>query len=86
MWLDLLFQDCLDAVQSEQVSKPVRVLCTALISLVFLIAISGVLLLVFVMEGQGLFRRRIFLIMGMTALACCLKILKAIVRKRRKQP
>ena len=39
MWLDLLFQGCMDAAQSEQVSKPVRVFCTAFISFVFLIAI-----------------------------------------------
>ena len=85
MWLDLLFQGCMDAAQSEQVSKPVRVFCTALISLVFLIAISGLFLLVFVIEGQGLFRRGIFLVMGIIVLADYLKFLKALVRKRRKK-
>ena len=60
MWLDLLFQGCMDAVQSEQVSRTIRILCTALISFVFLIAISSLFLLVFVIEGQGLFRRGIF--------------------------
>ena len=86
MWLDLLFQGCMDASQSEQVSRPVRILCIVLISLVFLIAISGLFLLVFVIEGQGLFRRGIFLIMGIIALAGYLQFLKAIVKRRRKKP
>lgn len=85
MWLDLLFQGCMDVAQSEQVSKPVRVFCTALISFVFLIAISGLFLLVFVIEGQGLFRRGIFLVMAIIALAGYLQFLKVIVRKRRKK-
>ena len=86
MWLDLLFQGCMDAALSEQVSKPVRVFCTALISFVFLIAISGLFLLVFVIEGQGLFRRGIFLVMRIIVLAGYLQFLKAIVRRRRKKP
>ncbi len=79
MWLDLLFHGCMDAAQSKQVSKPVRVFCIALISFVFLIAISGLFLLVFVIEGQGLFRRGIFLVMGIIALAGYLQFLKVIV-------
>lgn len=86
MWLDLLFQGCMDAAQSEQVSRPVRILCIVLISLVFLIAISSLFLLVFVIEGQGLFRRGIFLVMGTIALVCYLQFLRAIVRKRREKP
>ncbi len=86
MWLDLLFQGCMDAAQSEQVSRPVRILCIVLISLAFLIAISGLFLLVFVIEGQGLFRRGIFLAMGIIALAGYLQFLKAIARRRRKKP
>ena len=85
MWLDLLFQGCMDAAQSEQVSRPVRILCIVLISFVFLIAISGLFLLVFVIEGQGLFRRGIFLVMAIIALAGYLQFLKVIVRKRRKK-
>ena len=86
MWLNSLFQGCMDAAKSEQVSRPIRILCIALTSFVFLIAISGLVLLVFVIEGQGLFRRGIFLVMGIIALAGCLQFLKAIVRKRRKKP
>lgn len=71
MWLDLLFQGCIDAAQSEQVSRPVRTFCIVLISLVFLIAISSLFLLVFVIEGQGLFRRGIFLVMGTIAFFIC---------------
>ena len=70
----------------KRVSRPVRILCIALVSLVFLIALSGLFLLVFVIEGQGLFKRSIFLIVGNIALGCYLQFLSAIVRKRRKKP
>lgn len=86
MWLDILFQGCMDAARSERVSRPVRIFCIVLISLVFLIAISGLFLLVFVIEGQSLFRRGIFLSMGMIALVGYLRFLNAIVRKRKKTP
>ena len=46
MWLDFLFQGCMDAAKSERVSKPARIICTILISLVFLIVVSGLFLLV----------------------------------------
>ena len=62
MWLDLLFQGCMDAAQSEQVSKPVRVFCTVLISLVFLIGIVSLFLLTFVIEGQSFLRRVAFFV------------------------
>ena len=81
MWLDVLFQECMDAAQSERVSKPVRILCIALISLVFLITIAGLSLLVFVIEGQDLVRRGIFLILWMIAVVSYLQFLHAIVRK-----
>lgn len=85
MWLDLLFQGCMDAAHSEEVSSPVRILCFVLISLVFLIVISSLFLLVFVIEGKGLFRRGLFLVMGMIALVCYLQFLRAIMRKRREK-
>ncbi len=28
MWLDVLFQECMDAAQSERVAKLVRILCS----------------------------------------------------------
>lgn len=84
IWLDFLFQGCIDAAQSERVSRPTRIICIALISFVFLIAIAGLFLLVFVIEGQSLFRRGIFLIMEMIALVYYLQFLYAIVRKGRK--
>ena len=43
-------------------------------------------LLVFVIEGQGLFIRGFFLVMGIIVLAGYLQFLKAIVRKRKKKP
>lgn len=86
MWLDVLFQGCMDTAKSEQASRPIRIICIALVSLVFLMAISGLFLLVFVIEGQSLFRRGLFLIMGITALVSYLQFLYAIVRKGRSRP
>ena len=62
MWMDVLFQGIIDLAQSEQVSRPVRIFCACLISLVFLIRIAGLLLLVFVIEGQSPFRKGIFVL------------------------
>ena len=86
MWLDVLFQGCMDTAKSEQASRPIRIICIALVSLVFLMAISGLFLLVFVIEGQSLFRRGLFFIMGMIALVSYLQFLYAIVRKGRSRP
>lgn len=86
MLLDVLFQGCMDAAKSEQASRPARILCIALVSLVFLIAISGLFLLVFVIDGQSLFRRGLFFIMGMIALVSYLQFLYSIVRTGRRKP
>lgn len=71
----------MDAAQSKGVPRPIRIICIALLSLVFLIAITGLFLLVFVIEGQSLFRRGIFLIMGLIALVYFLRFLNTVVRK-----
>lgn len=86
MWLDVLFQGVIDLAQSEQVSRPVRILCACLISLVFLVSIAGLFLLVFVIEGQSLLRRGIFLLMGLAILAYYLHFLRILVRKGGKKP
>lgn len=86
MWLDALFQGMIDLAQSERVSKPVRILCACLISLVFLIGIAGLFLLVFVIEGQSLLRRVAFLLMGLGILAYYLHFLNILVRKGGKKP
>lgn len=86
MWLDVLFQGVIDLAQSEQVSRPVRILCACLISLVFLISIVGLFLLVFVIEGQSLLRRGAFLLMGLGILAYYLHFLRILVRKGGKKP
>ena len=56
-----------------------------LVSLLYLISLACLFLLVFVIEGQGLFIRGFFLVMGIIVLADYLKFLKALVRKRRKK-
>ena len=86
MWMDALFQGIIDLAQTERVSRPVRILCTCLISLVFLISIAGLFLLVFVIDGQSLLRRGIFLLMGLAILAYYLHFLSILVRKDGKKP
>lgn len=85
-WLAFLLKRCMDAAQSGQVSRPIRILCIILISLVSLIIISSLALLIFVIERQSLFKRGIFLIMEILALASYLQFLHAIVRKGGKKP
>ena len=86
MWLDVLFQGIIDLAQSKRISMPVRILCTCLISLVFLIGIAGLFLLVFVIEGQSLLRRVAFLLMGLGILAYYLHFLRIFVKKGGKKP
>ena len=86
MWMDALFQGIIDLAQTERVSRPVRILCTCLISLVFLISIAGLFLLVFVIEGQSLLRRGAFLLMGLAILVYYLHFLNILVRKGGKKP
>lgn len=86
MWMDALFQGIIDLAQTERVSRPVRILCACLISLVFLISIAGLCLLVFVIEGQSLLRRGVFLLMGLAILVYYLHFLNILVRKGGKKP
>ena len=86
MWMDALFQGIIDLAQTERVSRPVRILCACLISLVFLISIAGLFLLVFVIDGQSLLRRGIFLLMGLAILVYYLHFLSILVRKDGKKP
>ena len=86
MWMDALFQGIIDLAQTERISRLVRILCTCLISLVFLISIAGLFLLVFVIDGQSLLRRGIFLLMGLAILVYYLHFLSILVRKGGKKP
>ena len=64
MWVNPLLQALIDAAQSEQTSRTIRIVCTILVSLLYLIGLACLFLLVFVIEGQGLFIRGFFLVMG----------------------
>lgn len=88
MWLEALLQTFIDLAQSEQTSRTIRVICTILVSLLFLIGIASLFLLVFVIEGQSLLRRVAFLLLGLGILAYYLQFLKAVAdrRKRAKKP
>lgn len=80
MWLDVLFQGCIDAVQSERISRPIRVICVVLISLVFLIAIVSLFLLTFVIEGQSFLRRVAFLLLELGITGYYIRFLKMVMR------
>ena len=68
MWLEALLQAFMDVSQSEQTSGTIRIVCTILVSLVFVVAISGLFLLVFVIEGQSILRRIAFFCWGLASL------------------
>ena len=80
MWLDVLFQRCIDAVQSERISEPIRVICIVLISLVFLIGIVSLFLLTFVIEGQSFLRRVAFLLLELGITGYYIRFLKMVMR------
>lgn len=80
MWLDLLFQGCMDVVQSEQIFKPVRVFCIVLISLIFLIGVVSLFLLTFVIEGQSFLRRVAFLLLELGITGYYIRFLKMVMR------
>ena len=88
MWLEALLQAFIDVAQWEQTFRTIRIICTILISLLFLIGITSLFLLVFVIEGQSLLRRFAFLLLGLGILAYYLQFLKIIisVRKGGKKP
>lgn len=79
MWLEVLLHEFMDVAGSRQVSRPVRMICTILISLLFLVVLASLFLLVFVIEGQSLLRRGVFLLMGLGVLIYYLQFLKAVV-------
>ena len=83
--VDPLLQALIDAAQSEQTSRTIRIVCTILVSLLYLIGLACLFLLVFVIEGQGLFIRGFFLVMGIIVLAGYLQFLKAIVREEEEE-
>lgn len=85
MWLEGLFQGIIELAQSERGSRPVRIACTVLLSLVFLLAIFILFLLVFVIEDQSPLRRTAFLLMGIAILAYYLQFLRTILRKVKRQ-
>ena len=55
--------------QSQGSTLTIRIVCTILVSLLYLIGLACLFLLVFVIEGQDLFTRGIFLVMGIIVLA-----------------
>lgn len=85
MWLEALLQAFMDVAQSEHTSRTIRIICTILVSLLFLIGITSLFLLVFVIEGQNLLRRVAFLLLGLGILAYYLQFLRTVMSKRRSE-
>lgn len=56
MWGNPLLQALIDTAQSEQTSRTIRIVCTILVSLLYLIGLACLFLLVFVIEGQGILK------------------------------
>ena len=88
MWVNPLLQALIDVAQSEQTSRAIRVICMILVSLLFLIGIASLFLLVFVIEGQSILQRGVYLLLELGILAYYLQFLKIIisVRKGGKKP
>lgn len=88
MWMNPLLQVLIDAAQSEQTSRAIRVICTILVSLLFLIGIASLFLLVFVIEGQSILQRGVYLLLELGILAYYLHFLRTVIgrRKRGKKP
>lgn len=85
MWLNVLLQEFIEVVQSDQVSGTVRTLCTIFISLLFLIGITSLFLLAFVIEGQSLLRRVAFLLLGLGILGYYLQFLKIVINRTKRE-
>lgn len=75
----------MEAVQSERISRPTRIICIALISLMFLIAITSLFLLVFVIEGQSFLRRVAFFLLGLGILGYYVQFLKIVMSRRKRE-
>lgn len=81
MLLSTFFQEIIDVAKSEQTSRPVRICCIAVTSLVFVIAIVSLYLVAFVVEGPGLLRRIGFFLLGSGALGYYLEFLRHVMRR-----
>ena len=82
MWLSTFLQEFMEVVQSEKTAKKTRIICTILISVLFLIGIIGLFLLAFVIEGQSFLRRAGFLFLGLGILGNYLQFLKTVMSRR----
>ena len=83
MWLEVFLEAFMEAAQSEQTSRTIRIICTVLVSLLFLTGIISLFLLVFVIEGQSLLRRAAFLLVWLGILAYFLQFLKTVLGRRK---
>ena len=82
MWLNAFLQKLIEVVQSEQTSRATRIICTIFVSVLFLIGITSLFLLVFVIEGQSLLKRVGFLFLWLGILFYYLQFLKSLMRRK----
>lgn len=83
MWLEALLQAFMDVARWEQTSRTIRMICTILVSLLFLLGIASLFLLTFVIEGQSPLRRVAFLLLGLGILIYYLQFLRTVMRRRK---
>lgn len=85
MWLNVLLQAFIEVAQWEQTSRTIRIICAVLISLLFLIGITSLFLLTFVIEGQSILRRVGFFLLGIGILSYYLQFLNTVISRRKRE-
>lgn len=81
MWLSDLLQVLIEVVQWEQTPKPIRIFGAVGVSLMFFIGMGSMFLLAFLVEGQSLVMRGVWLILGIGMLLYYLYWMKSMCFK-----
>lgn len=79
MWLNVLFQGLIEGMVWEKISKPVRILYTIVVSVVFFVGIASMFLLTFLVEGQSPIMRGVWLVFGICLLVYYLRLMKVMM-------
>lgn len=83
MWLNALFQGLIEGMAWEKTLKPVRILYTIVVSVVFFVGIASMFLLTFLVEGQSPIMRGVWLVLGIGMLVYYLRLVKTVVVQMR---
>lgn len=83
MWLNALFQGLIEGMVWEKTSKPIRILYTIVVSVVFFVGIASMFLLTFLVEGQSPIMRGVWMVLGIGMLVYYLRLMKTVVVQMR---